>query len=115
MPFSAIAIGLENFDGVGRYRVLDNGIPIDPSGNLDDVDFDGPETLALALANHPDYARCIVAKTYAYATGRHVEGDDKLLVGHLLGRFNADQRRLLSLFREVALSDGFRFVGEVKQ
>ena len=110
-----IGFGLENFDGVGRYRILDNGIPIDPSGNLDDAEFDGPETLAHALANHPDYARCIVSKTYAYATGRHVAGEDAPLITHLLGKFNGDERRLLTLFRNVALSDGFRLVGEVSK
>ena len=32
-----VGLGLENFDGVGAYRTMEVGLPIDASGNLDGV------------------------------------------------------------------------------
>jgi hypothetical protein len=110
-----IGFGLENFDGVGRYRILDNGIPIDPTGNLDEQEFDGPVELAKALAEHPDYARCIVTKVFSYAMGRHVASGEGALIGYMTRKFNADERRLLILFKTVAMSEAFRLLGEVEK
>jgi hypothetical protein len=108
-----IGFGLENFDGVGRYRILDNGIPIDPTGNLDEQDFDGPVSLAKALSEHPDYARCIVTKVFSYAMGRHAASDEYALLTYMTSEFNTDERRLLNLFKAIAMNEAFRLVGEV--
>jgi hypothetical protein len=110
-----IGFGLENFDGVGRYRILDNGVPIDPSGDIDGAEFGGPAELAEDIANHPDYVACIVRKLYSYANGHHVEKGEGELIAWLVASFEGRGRRLLGLIKDIALSDGFRTVGEVEE
>ena len=48
-----LGLTLENFDGVGTYRTVENGARIDASGSLDGMDFRTPEGLAQALHDHP--------------------------------------------------------------
>src|SRR5690606_613158 len=45
-----LGLALENFDVTGRWRIKDNGAPVDPSGVLHDgTPMDGPEGLRAAL------------------------------------------------------------------
>ena len=65
-----IGLGLENFDGIGRYRMLDNGALIDPSGDFDGTEFDGPIGLGKAIANDPKFPNCFVRTLTRYARGQ---------------------------------------------
>ena len=50
-----IGLALENFDGVGHWRTVDLGFPIDSSGQLvDGTPVDGPSSLRQALLDRPD-------------------------------------------------------------
>ncbi len=40
--FDAIGFGMEEMDGIGRYRTMENRLPIDTSGQLNGTDVDGP-------------------------------------------------------------------------
>ena len=67
-----IGFGLENFDGVGVYRTMEVGQPIDASGYIADLDhetFNGPEDLAQKLAAAPEVAQCLAAQMTAYVLG----------------------------------------------
>jgi hypothetical protein len=67
-----IGFGLENFDGVGVYRTMEVGQPIDASGyilDLGDVKFNGPEDLAQKLAAAPEVGQCLAAQMTAYVLG----------------------------------------------
>jgi hypothetical protein len=67
-----IGFGLENFDGIGVYRTEENGMPIDASGYIEDLDhltFTGPEDLAKKLAAAPEVAQCLAAQMTAYVLG----------------------------------------------
>jgi hypothetical protein len=67
-----IGFGLENFDGVGVYRTMEVGQPIDASGyilDLGDVTFNGPEDLAQKLAAAPEVSQCLAAQMTAYVLG----------------------------------------------
>jgi hypothetical protein len=64
--------GLENFDGVGVYRTMENGLPIDASGYVEDLNhltFTGPEDLARKLAAAPEVSQCLAAQMTAYVLG----------------------------------------------
>ncbi len=50
--------GLERFDPVGRWRDTENGMPIDPSGDMTDVERVGTDTSA-PYASLPELARTI--------------------------------------------------------
>ena len=44
-------MALENYDGVGQFRTMDSGVPIDPSGTLaDGTAFTNPQELAQIIA-----------------------------------------------------------------
>jgi hypothetical protein len=56
--------GLERFDPVGRWRDTENGKPIDPTGDMNDVERLGTGTSA-HFTSLPDLARAIVASDAA--------------------------------------------------
>jgi len=109
-----IGLGLERFDGLGGFRALENAVPIDPSGDLDGVPFADARGLGAALADHPAFARCLVETVWAYANGRVRALDERDLIDAMLARFEASDHRLLALLEDVAISDGFRRVGEAQ-
>ena len=50
-----LGLALENFDVTGAWRIRDNGVPVDPVGDLyDGTKMDGPAGLRAALLKHPD-------------------------------------------------------------
>ena len=105
--------GLESFDGIGRFRVLDNGGVIDASGWIDDLEYDDAAGLTEVLATHPRLVSCFVETMYGYATG-HTAGDGEVeLMDALADRFAAEGHRVLSLMAAIAVSPGFRLLGEI--
>ncbi len=110
-----IGLGLENFDGVGRWRDTENDAIIDASGDLDGEPFADGWDLGATVRNHPDLASCLVRRLWRYAWGRtEIEGDDPALVA-LDDRFAADGHRFVGLLRAMATSRAFRQTGEVVQ
>lgn len=103
-----IGLGLEVFDGIGRYRTTENGAPIDTSGDLDGDDFSNPVELGEAFAASPLIGPCLVQNLYRYAVGRLQGNDERRLLRQLEGRFAASDHKLRPLLRAIALSDGFR-------
>jgi hypothetical protein len=73
-----IGLALENFDVVGRYRIKDNGVPVDSTGQLyDGTPMEGAEGLRRALLKHKDaYLMTFVENLMTYALGRRVETYD---------------------------------------
>lgn len=111
-----IGLALENFDGIGRYRELDNGVPIDASGRIAGSEFEGPEDFAQILRTHPSLTTCLVTKMFRYATGRVeiAEGEQELL-DTLHDAFAASGYDTLTLVRNIALSPGFRLAAPPRQ
>jgi hypothetical protein len=107
-----LGFGLENFDGLGQYRTIEQGATIDPSGELDGAAFGDPRELASAIADHPDFPRCLTRHAYRYATGRlEGEGEEELL-GWLHRALEHEDFRLKPLFKHIAMSEGFRLATE---
>jgi hypothetical protein len=77
-----LGFALENFDGIGEWRVKEPGGNIDPSGQLaDGSKVDGPIALRKALNKRPDmFARTMTEKLMTYGLGRGVEQADMPLV-----------------------------------
>jgi hypothetical protein len=107
-----IGLGLEQFDGIGRYRTKDNGVEIDPSGDLDGTPFQDARSLAELIRNHEDFGPCLTQKMYAYAVGHEPESNERDLVDLLAARWAADEYDLLALMKDVAMSPGFRRVSK---
>ncbi|HET8937850.1 MAG TPA: DUF1592 domain-containing protein [Polyangiales bacterium] len=76
-----IGLAFEHFDGIGRFRADDNGLPIDPSGEIvpnenqaqASSDADGPfmnsAQLIEQLANSQDVAGCYALQWFRFAYG----------------------------------------------
>lgn len=103
-----IGLGLENFDGIGRFRTHENGALIDPSGDLDGASFATALDLGRAVASHPDLGPCLVNTMTRYATGALEEREQRPATRALAAAFEANGFRVRSLMRDVALSPIFR-------
>src|SRR5690606_33667595 len=67
-----IGFAFEHLDASGRYRETEAGLPIDDSGYLaalggEDIPFEGPTELAVALAERPEVATCVASYLASYA------------------------------------------------
>jgi len=73
-----LGLALENFDVVGRYRIKDNGVPVDSKGQLyDGTDMEGAAGLRSALLKHKDaFMMTFAENLMTYALGRRVEAYD---------------------------------------
>ncbi len=106
-----IGLGLEHFDAVGHHRLYDDGLPIDPAGEVFEVGgFAGVAGLAALVRERPELHRCWVRSLYRHATG-HIEVDaDEASLVDVDQRFELAQYRLKDLLVEIVASDAFRFV-----
>ena len=69
---------LENYDVIGRWRVAEQGSPIDASTHLPRGDtFTGPGGLKKILLNRSgDFVNATVTRLMAYALGRELQKSD---------------------------------------
>jgi hypothetical protein len=106
-----IGLGLERFDGIGRYReAYGNGDVIDPAGMLPEgTAFAGPEQLGQLIGQDPRFTACVAKKLYTYALGRDVEAFDARSLEYLQGDWTSRGLTIRNLMKEVVLSDSFRF------
>ncbi len=107
-----IGLGMENFDGLGRYRTTENGAPIDASGELDGQSFGNPAELAERIRNHPDLSRCFVRRMYQYATSFEESHSEEKVIVALTADFETSGFRIRHLLRAIATSPGFQLVGD---
>lgn len=106
-----LGFALENYDGVGKWRVTDVGAVIDASGKLPDgTQFTGPAGLKQALLNgHRDeYLQTVAEKLLMYALGRGVEYYDKPAARAIVREAAHDDYRMSSLITAIATSTPFQ-------
>jgi hypothetical protein len=92
---------------VGRFRLLDNGAPIDPAGELDGEAFETPIELGQRLRDHPSYAPCIVQKIVEYGVGRALVRSERTWMRTLVDRFETHGYLLQPLILEFVTSPVF--------
>jgi hypothetical protein len=107
-----VGFGYANFDGIGRWRTMEEGKPIDSSGRLSvtDVDgeFRGPIQLAEKLAGSQQVRDCVMNTMVSYVQGPGVAGD-MCLATRLRKSFDSSQHDLRALILAIAQSDGFQY------
>jgi len=103
-----IGLGLESFDGIGRFRTLDQGVEIDPASLLDGAPFAGAAELGEALAADPRAMRCLQRNLFRAAVGHVETGGEALAMFRLEQAFAASGYRLRALLVEIAASEAFR-------
>ena len=107
-----IGLGLENYDGIGRWRVYDNGVEIDSSGDLDGELFDRPWELAESIRNHPDFPACLVQMMTRYAMGRVEIREELPHLDLMADRFGDLRYRVQPMLLEIVMSPMFLAAGE---
>lgn len=107
-----IGLGLENFDGLGRYRELDNGARIDPTGVLDTELFVDARELGKLIGEHERFPVCAVQTLGRYASGRIEADSESAWLDVLTERFEHHDYRIKALLLEVIMSPLFRQAGE---
>lgn len=108
-----IGFAFEHYDGIGRYRTMDNGQPVDASGSikLDGVDQPFADAIELAqlLASSDSVGSCFAKQWFRFALGRgETDGDAAALAG-VVGAFRDSQFDMRSLAPAIAVSRSFRF------
>lgn len=110
-----IGLGMEHFDGSGRFRATENGATLDTSGNLDGTPFDGILGLGKVLHDHSGLPSCLVRRMYSFATGGPLSlAKDRESLEYFTQQFAEHGYRVPALMREIALSDAFSQVRQSK-
>ncbi len=110
-----LGFALENFDAVGQWRVQDDGLPIDASGELPDGSHvRGVVELrsTLLTKNKEQFVRCVTEKMLTYALGRGLEYYDKCAVDKIVAELAKNDYKLNTLVIEIIKSDPFQKKGE---
>jgi len=103
-----IGLGLENLDGIGRFRTVENEAPIDASGDFDGVGFANAAELGQAFAENDLVSACLVQNLYRYAVGREQTNAERPLLRHLEDAFADNGHKVPGLMRDIATSAAFR-------
>jgi hypothetical protein len=106
---------MENYDGIGRYRLTDKGKTIDPSGTLPLPSESGGAGLAFTsfvdlidkLSNKPDVYSCFASKYLSYASGRNVQDIDVCERKSIADAFASGGYKVDSLVLSVVSSPTF--------
>ncbi len=107
-----IGFGLENFDGVGRWRTEDRGKPLDVADKLvTGQKFSTAEEMRDIFINEytDEFHRAVAVKMLTYALGRGVEYYDRPAIDEIVLKAGKDDGRFLSWITAIAESVPFQY------
>jgi hypothetical protein len=110
-----IGLALDNFDVTGKWRIRENGMPLDTEGQFyDGTTIASPDQLIAALLVRPTpLVRTFTQNLMAYALGRRIEYYDKPTVRRIAAEAAKNDYRISSFVLGVVRSDAFRLKKEV--
>jgi hypothetical protein len=105
-----IGLALDNFDVTGRWRVRENGQPLDTRGDYyDGTAIATPAALSAVLMKRPvPLVRNFTENLLAYALGRRVEYFDQPAIRAIAKGAEANDYRLSSFILGIVKSDAFQ-------
>ena len=105
-----LGFGLENYDGTGKWRIVDGKFPIDVSGTMPNgKSFSSPAELKVVLkAELPEFTRCLTEKMLTYSLGRGLERYDRRTVDAISRNLTASDYRFQTLIHEIVRSLPFQ-------
>ncbi len=107
-----IGFGLENYDGIGAFRTLDNGSPIDAASELDGQPFEGAAELGALVSEDSGTASCLVRGLYRHATGHIEQEGEEVALEALEDAFVESGHHMQDLLVEIVASPAFRVVAQ---
>jgi Protein of unknown function (DUF1592)/Protein of unknown function (DUF1588)/Protein of unknown function (DUF1595)/Protein of unknown function (DUF1585)/Protein of unknown function (DUF1587) len=109
----ALGFAFEHYDGLGKYREMDAGKPVDASGtvNLDGApkSFNNARELSQLLAGSSEARRCLVTQMARFALGRHDVEADRASIDASLNGFEESGHSLRGLLTAITKSRTFRY------
>jgi predicted small secreted protein len=105
-----LGLPLETFDAIGRYRTTDHGLPIDPSGDFDEVPVADARDLGVTVGENRRVMQCMVRKYYAFAIGHEERMADRSVVNELAVSFEASGFKLRDLVLDLVTHEAFSVV-----
>jgi len=106
--FDPLGMGMEHLDPIGKYRDTENGNPIDATGSLDGVNFDGVAQLGAALRQSTRAMTCMMSNYYRAANGRKDAAPDAAEIEKLTQTLTAKGYLWRDFVAEFVASDAFR-------
>lgn len=106
-----LGFGLENFDGIGRWRETDQGLPVDNAGKLPSGDtFSGPgELKSVLMKRSGEFQQHFVRKLLGFALGRELNKFDQCIVETCVKKLSENELKSQILIEEIALSYPFQY------
>lgn len=107
-----IGLGFENFDPIGQWRDLDNGLTVDPTGEIIGTDvagtFNGAVELSQKLAASEQTMACLARTWLRFALGRSEQPTDAGGLAVVGERFEAAGFKMTELLVALAQTNTFR-------
>ncbi len=105
-----LGLALENFDVTGRWRIRDNGAPVDPVGDLyDGTRMNGPVGLRTALLKHQDmFILSFTERLLTYSLGRRVEYFDMPAIRRITRDAAKNNNRFSAFVMGIVTSPAFQ-------
>ena len=105
-----LGLALDNFDVTGRWRIRDNGVPIDAGGVMyDGTAIDGPAGLRSGLLGHQDvFLQTFTENLMTYALGRRAEYYDRPAVRAIVRQAAKADLRFSSFVLGIVNSAAFQ-------
>jgi hypothetical protein len=108
-----LGFGFENYDGMGRYRAVENGLAIDATGELTGTDVDGAFTgavgLAGKLATSKEVQSCYATQWFRFAYGRGENTSDACSLSTLTTRLAGANGDIKELLVALTQTDAFLY------
>ena len=105
-----LGFGLENYDGIGKWRTSDGKFPVDSSGTLPNgKTFSGPAQMREVLMGElPQFAHCLTEKLLTYSLGRGLEPFDRRTETSIEKALAASDYKFQTLIFEIVRSMPFQ-------
>ncbi len=104
-----VGFSLENFDAIGRWRTLEEGLPVDARGGLPDgSQFTGVAGLEDGLLQRPEvFVTTLTEKLLTFALGRGVESYDAPAVREIVREARLNDYRFSAIILGIVNSTPF--------
>ena len=103
-----MGLSMEHFDPIGRYRATENGKPIDTTGMVNGVVFDGEAQLGAVLRQDPKVMACLMRNFYRHVNGNTEDVADSAQVDGMVQSLSTHGYVWRNLVADFVGSDAFR-------
>jgi len=106
--FDPLGFALEHFDSIGKYRATEGTLPIDATGNVDGIAFDGEAQLGAAFRQDPKVMSCMINNFYRNANAVLDASADSSQIDALTQTLGSKQYVWRDFLADFVVSDAFR-------